>query len=81
MMKAKIEKCGDSLAIRIPEELARECGFELGKEIELCAVNGELRVVAVAQPHPKLAELAAQITPENRHELVDGGPRVGNEIW
>ena len=80
-MRSKIETCGNSLAIRIPGELARECDFDHGKEIELCVVNGELRIIAVAQPHPKLAEMAAKITPENRHELVDWGPPVGKEIW
>ena len=30
---------------------------------------------------PTLAELAARITDENRHEEVDWGPPVGKEVW
>ena len=80
-MKSRIETCGDSLVIMIPAELARECEFAKGREVELRAVKGELRVVAIAQPHPKLEELVSKITPENRHELVDWGPPVGREVW
>ena len=28
-----------------------------------------------------LDALLARVTPENRHELVDWGPPVGNEVW
>ena len=28
-----------------------------------------------------LDELVAQITPENRHEETDWGPRTGREAW
>ena len=28
-----------------------------------------------------LDELVAGITPENRHEEIDWGPPVGNEVW
>lgn len=28
-----------------------------------------------------LEELISRITDENRHDLVDWGPPVGNEVW
>lgn len=80
-MLAKVSKWGNSLAIRIPKALAEEAGLELGAQVEFFAENGHLRIVAIEEPHYKLEELVAQITPENRHEEWDTGPPVGKEIW
>ena len=47
--------------------------------------DGKL-VVEVTKPKRRkrrytLDELVAGITPENRHEEIDWGPPVGNEVW
>lgn len=41
-MRTTIKKWGNSLAICIPHELADEIGLEVGSEVELRVVNGEL---------------------------------------
>ena len=81
MIWAKIEKNGKGLAIQIPEELAQECGLEAGSEVRLVKFLGGFRVMSMDEEYYTLEELAAKITPENRHELVDWGPPVGKEIW
>ena len=43
--------------------------------------NGKLIVVPLRQSRLTLEELVRQITPENRHEAVEAGEAVGNEIW
>ncbi len=80
-MLVKVQKWGNSRAIRIPESLAVEAGLELGQEVKLAVVNGQLRIIPVQEFYYELEELVAGITPENRHEEWDIGPPVGKEIW
>lgn len=44
-MLAKVQKWGNSRAIRIPKALAAETGLEFGREVELIAVDGQLHIV------------------------------------
>ena len=81
MIWAKIEKNGKGLAIQIPEDFAQECGLDAGSEVRLVKFLGGFRVMSMDEEHHTLEELAAKITPENRHELVDWGPPVGKEVW
>ena len=37
--------------------------------------------IRVRKPDYTLKDLLAQITEENRHEVVDFGPPVGKEVW
>ncbi len=80
-MLVKVQKWGNSLAVRIPKALAEEAGLEVGNEVELRAVDGQLRVAPTQEPRYTLEELVSQITPENRHGEIDWGPPVGNEVW
>lgn len=80
-MLVKVQKWGGSRAIQIPEALAVEAGLEFGQEVRLAVVNGQLRIIPAQEPYYELEELAAGITPENRHEEWDIGPPVGKEVW
>jgi len=44
MMVTKIQKWGNSLALRIPKALAEEAGLEQGKPVDVRCVGGELRI-------------------------------------
>lgn len=79
-MLAKVQKWGNSRAIRIPKALAVETGLEFGREVELIAVDGQLHIVPMQAFYYELEELVAGITPENRHEEWNIGPPVGNEV-
>lgn len=80
-MKAKVQKWGNSLALRIPRSLALEAGLSSESPVELVLVEGKLVVEPVVEAVPSLEELIGQITPENRHEEVDWGDPVGKEVW
>ena len=80
-MLVKVQKWGNGLAVRIPKALAEEAGLEVGIEVELLAVDGQLRVAPTQEPRYTLEELVSQITPENRHGEIDWGPPVGTEVW
>ncbi len=83
-MKVAFQKWGNSLALRVPKAFADEIGAREGKAAEMTVSDGKL-VVALTQPRRKrrysLDKLVAGITPDNRHEEIDWGPPVGNEVW
>jgi len=78
-MRAKVQKWGNSLAIRIPKPVALEIGLSADREIDMSIQKGAL-VLTPAKPTYTLAELVAGITHANRHDEVDFGPPVGREL-
>ncbi|MBI5499346.1 MAG: AbrB/MazE/SpoVT family DNA-binding domain-containing protein [Deltaproteobacteria bacterium] len=78
-MQARIQKWGNSLAVRIPRPFAGEVGLGENSEVELRVVDGALLI----RPAGKfsLASLLARVTRRNVHgEVPTGGP-VGKESW
>lgn len=80
-MKARVQKWGNSLAVRIPKGLADEARLEQDSPVELSLEDGKIWVAPIAAPEVTLEELLAGITDENRHAEVRTGPVVGSEVW
>lgn len=80
-MKTRIQKWGNSLALRIPKPFAEEARLVEDSTVDVTVRNGKLVVVAVEEPDETLESLVAQITAENRHCETDTGRPVGSEIW
>ncbi|MEA2325049.1 MAG: antitoxin MazE [Thermoanaerobaculia bacterium] len=80
-MKARIQKWGNSLALRIPKPFAEESNLREDSPVEISVRSGKLVVVAIEEPQLSLEELVAKITPENRHAEINTGTPVGNEVW
>lgn len=80
-MKARIQKWGNSLALRIPKAFAVETHLELGTLVEVSLLAGKLLVTPISQPAMTLEGLLEHVTPQNVHSEVDMGPAVGSEVW
>ncbi|HEV7484788.1 MAG TPA: AbrB/MazE/SpoVT family DNA-binding domain-containing protein [Thermoanaerobaculia bacterium] len=80
-MKARIQKWGNSLALRIPKPFAEESNLREDSAVEISVRSGKLVVGAIEEPQLSLEELVAQITPKNRHAEIETGTSVGNEVW
>jgi antitoxin MazE len=80
-MKTRIQKWGNSLALRIPKTFAAEAHLEQDSLVELSLVDGGLVVVPVTEPKVTLDQLLAGVTEENLHSEIDFGPAVGKEVW
>ena len=80
-MKTRIQRWGNSLALRIPKSFAAETHLEQGTLVEMSLVNGTLLVTPLRQPAVTLEALLQGITPDNLHHEVDTGPVVGSEVW
>jgi antitoxin MazE len=79
-MRTRIQKWGNSLALRIPRTLAVDARLEDGTEVDLRVEDGRVVVTAV-RGELSLDEMLDRVTPENRHGLIDWGPGMGNEAW
>jgi antitoxin MazE len=80
-MKTRVQKWGNSLALRIPKSFASEAGLREDTSVELSLVKGKLVIRPLAEPAPTLQELLRDVTDENLHAEWDTGPAVGKEVW
>ncbi len=80
-MQLRVQKWGNSLAVRIPKAFAKEVGLAPDTLVNLTLSEGKLVVAPVPKPAYTLEELLEGITPENLHGETDWGPPVGKEIW
>jgi mRNA interferase MazF len=79
-MRTRVQKWGNSLAVRIPKPFAEGMGLHASTEIEIFLEKGELRV-APARPQWDLNQLLSKVTKGNRHAEVETGPTAGREVW
>ena len=83
-MTTKVQKWGNSLALRLPKDLVKSAGLSEGKEIELSQTAGGILMVSKnKKPQFQLEKLLAKITPENRHAIVSWDDEQGVEkvVW
>jgi antitoxin MazE len=80
-MLTKVQKWGNSLALRIPKAFARDAQLENDSLVEISLVEGQIIVTPVEAPGWTLDELLAGITRKNVHSEVDTGTALGNEAW
>jgi antitoxin MazE len=79
-VRTKVQKWGNSLAVRIPAAMALDIQLEAGDAVELSIVNGTL-AIRPATDTPTFEELLASIPPGMAVEEVDFDPPVGKEPW
>ncbi len=80
-MKTRIQKWGNSLALRIPKSFATEAGIEQDSSVELSLNKGKLIIVSSQRPKFTLKQLLFRIGKDNLHEEIQTGPPVGKEVW
>jgi antitoxin MazE len=68
-----VSKWGNSLAIRIPQAIAKRTDLNEGDSIALTLDGDGAIVLRPARRKYELAELVSRITPENRHRETDWG--------
>jgi antitoxin MazE len=78
-MNTTIQKWGNSLALRIPQAIARQIHVSAGDDVEL-SVDLDGLLVRPARRRYQLAQLVRKITPANRHAETPWGKSVGKEL-
>jgi antitoxin MazE len=79
-MRAKAQKWGNSLAVRIPKSIAQQAGVNEEDELDI-DVEAEVIRLRPRRRQPGLAELLERVTPANLHSEADFGPAQGREPW
>jgi len=80
-MKTRIQKWGNSLALRIQKSFAQELGFDRNVAVDVSLEDGKLVVVPATESPMALERLLEQITEDNIHREIDTGSAVGEEVW
>jgi antitoxin MazE len=80
-MKTRIQKWGNSLAVRIPKSFAIEARLDHDAMVDIALVEGKLIITPVIAPPFSLDQLLADITAENLHHEHATGQAVGDEVW
>jgi antitoxin MazE len=79
-MRTRVQKWGNSLALRIPRPFAEEAHIQENSTVDVSVKAGKLVVIPM-EPKQSLDALIEQITDENRHAEIATGRNVGNEVW
>ena len=81
-MRTKIDRWGNSLAVRLPKALAERADLREGDQADMEADDRTILMRRV-RPHYTLEELVAGLTQENRHEdyFADSGDVGRERFW
>ena len=80
-MRSRVQKWGNSLAVRIPKALATDLGLVLESEVDLTVEDGRFVLRPLVVPRFELKALLEQVREENIHDEVDFGNAAGSEVW
>jgi antitoxin MazE len=78
-MRTRVQKWGNSLALRIPKSFAKEVGLTENAAVDLAVRDGGLVIQVEVEPSLRLEDLLAGVTDENLHGEWQTGPPAGKE--
>ncbi len=78
-MKTKVQKWGNSLAVRLPKHVSDQVTLYEGAEVDITAEGGDILVRPVKPHSYTLQYLLDQVTSETIHPEQDYGYPVGKE--
>jgi len=80
-MRVAVQKWGNSLALRIPKNVAVDSRITRGTVVEVSLAKGRLVIRPVPARTYTLTQLLAGVTRKNLHREVESGGPVGRESW
>ena len=80
-MRVRVQKWGNSLAVRIPKPLAEDAEVTEGTVLNLAVSEGAVVATPVQSRKWSLRQLLAKVNKKNLHTEVDFGSSVGREAW
>jgi antitoxin MazE len=79
-MVTRVQKWGNSLALRIPHSFAVQAKVAAGTAVDIAVEKGHLVVRPVRQRY-RLRDLLKRVDTTNLHAEVETGRPVGREVW
>jgi len=80
-METKIQKWGNSLAIRIPKSFALDINLKQDELVDLSVDESKIIITPIGGKKYSLEELLKGVTKHNLHGEIDTGSPIGKEIW
>ena len=80
-MRAKIQKWGNSLALRIPQSYVLNVNIKQNEMVDLSIEQGSILIKPIIKKGYSLEELLEGVSENNLHSEFDTGAPVGKEIW
>lgn len=80
-MTAVVAKWGNSLAVRIPRNVAEQAHITEGTDITFTVSGNSIVITPKTRKKYTLDELLEGMTPEKFHQEFETGNAVGNEAW
>ena len=82
-MVTRVQKWGNSQGLRLSKELLSAADIDVGDAVDVTVRDGSIVVTPARRVRGalELDELLAAIPDDYRHEELDWGPAVGNEVW
>lgn len=80
-MKAKIQKWGNSLALRIPKPFANQAKICEGSNVDISIEKEKIIISSLKDSEYSLTELLSKINKNNIHDEISYGDPQGKEIW
>lgn len=80
-MVTRLQKWGNSYAVRIPRDLVNALSLDSNASLEIHQEDGKIILTPVSSRKYILPELLAGITPQNLHGEIDTEAEAGNEVW
>jgi len=79
-MQTKVQKWGNSLALRIPKSFALNMDIKQNEFVDLSIGDGKLIITPITEKEYSLKELLAGVSEDNLHGEFDTGTPVGKEL-
>lgn len=81
-MLVKVQKWGNSLAVRIPKAFAGEINITENSSVNLTLIDGTINLKPTENNYEyRLDDLVEQVNERNLHSEYDNGKPEGKEIW
>ena len=80
-MQGVVKKWGNSAAVRIPASVLVAAHVHLDQPVDVREEQGRIVIEPIQPASYDLAALVAGITDENRHEAIEMGTPIGQEVW
>ena len=80
-METRVQKWGNSLAVRLSKHVVQESNIREGSLVAVEVDDGKIVLEVRGMKQYSLQKLLAKVTRKNAHGESDLGKREGKEIW
>jgi antitoxin MazE len=80
-METKVQKWGNSLAVRLSKHVVQESNIKEGSRVAVEVDDGKIVLEVRGMKQYSLRKLLSKVTRKNAHGEFDLGRAEGKEIW